>query len=114
MTPLRRFAPFVLFLAVCLGWSYWPTLEDIVERWSHDPSYSHGFIVPLFAAYLLWLNRARMPEIAPSQWGFGLLSFALAARLAGTYFHFTWFDQLSIVPCLAGLVWILAGGRFVH
>src|SRR5438477_9644436 len=25
----------------CLLWSYWPTLLETAQRWSHDPQYSH-------------------------------------------------------------------------
>ena len=29
----------------------------MAQRWSHDPQYSHGFLVPLFAAVVLWHRR---------------------------------------------------------
>ncbi|MFO0964509.1 MAG: exosortase/archaeosortase family protein [Gemmataceae bacterium] len=111
MNRLRVCALLLAFLAVCLAWSYWPTFADIVERWSSDPSYSHGFLVPLFAAYLLWVRRARFEKdrLQPSVYGLGLLGVALGLRLAGTYYHFGWFDQLSLVPCLAGVVWTMCG-----
>src|SRR5947209_16537046 len=30
-------------------------------------------------------------------------------RLAGSYWYYLWFDQFSLVPCLAGLVLLIAG-----
>lgn len=117
--PLRVSAPLLctgLALMACLGWSYWPTLGEITERWAHDPSYSHGFLVPLFAGYLLWLRRGQLNGFtpAPSVWGLGLIAGALGMRLGGAYFHFVWFDQLSLVPCLAGLAWLVGGNAVMR
>lgn len=46
------------------GWAYWTTLTDFAERWTDDPQYSHGWIVPLFSAYLLCLRRGHIPITA--------------------------------------------------
>ncbi|MCI0380012.1 MAG: exosortase/archaeosortase family protein [Gemmataceae bacterium] len=127
----RLFVPIVcaaLFLGVLL-WAYWTTLADISWRWSNDPQYSHGYLVPLFAVALLWLRRGNiawrggadvpvrqpgMPQgpqaLKPSVWGIGLLALAAGMRLAGGYFHFGWLDQMSLLPCLAGL-FVLLGGK---
>ncbi|MCI0638811.1 MAG: exosortase/archaeosortase family protein [Gemmataceae bacterium] len=136
----RLFVPLVcaaLFLAGVF-WAYWTTLAEISWRWSNDPQYSHGYLVPLFALALLWLRRAQVawrggavipgasgganaPVCAPGQrpgplalkpsvWGIGLLALAAGMRLAGGYFHFGWLDQMSLLPCLAGM-FVLLGGR---
>lgn len=96
-------------LAAALLWSYWPTLADICNRWNVDPSYSHGYLVPAFALWLLWLRRATLRAGEPSVWGLGLIALALGLRLAGTYYHFGWFDQLSLIPALGGLFLMLGG-----
>lgn len=92
-------------------WSYWPTLGEVVARWWDDPQYSHGFLVPPFAAGLLWLRRGQLNgrTLTMSAWGLPLLLVGVALRLAGAYFHFGYFDQISLLPCLAGLT-LLAGG----
>src|SRR5262245_58069651 len=48
---------------LCL-WSYWPTLETLAQRWAHDPQYSHGYLVPLFALALLWQRAAPRQDVA--------------------------------------------------
>ena len=96
--------------AAAVLWSYWTTLADVVWRWNHDPQYSHGFLVPGFALYLLWSRRHLLPDtLQPSAWGLVVLLGAMALRLAGARFHYAALDQASIVPCAAGLV-LLAGG----
>jgi exosortase len=39
-----------------------------------------------------------------------LLLPGITARLLGTYFHYVWVEQVSLLPCLAG-VFVLLGGR---
>ena len=58
-----NFATAALWAA--LAWAYWPILRELADRWSHDPRYSHGFLVPCFAAVLLWQRRGQL-ETAPS------------------------------------------------
>jgi exosortase len=95
----------------CVLWAYWTTLRDAAERWSIDPQYSHGYLVPAFTALLLWLRRNLLVQAAvqSNRWGWPLLVGALALRLGGTYFHFEWFDAASLLPCLAALALLLGG-----
>ena len=32
-------------------------MAGLAARWWTDPDYLHGFLVPFFAAYLLWYRR---------------------------------------------------------
>jgi exosortase len=94
-----------------LVWAYWSTLGEMAERWSHDPQYSHGYLVPGFALVLLWLRRDQLASctLQGSWWGWPVLGLGLALRLVGGYFYFVWVDQVSLLPCLAGLVILLGG-----
>src|SRR5258708_31895307 len=57
------------FIALAVGWAFWPTFDFLFGKWSDDPQYSHGFLVPLFAAYLLYKNReALMPALNGPGW----------------------------------------------
>jgi exosortase len=95
-------------LAILL-WAYGSTLGDLVERWSHDPQYSHGFFVPVFALFVLGM-RGHPPAFRPSWWGFPVCAAGVLLRLAATYFYFDWLDQVSLLVCLTGL-FVLLGGR---
>jgi exosortase len=98
--------------AVALIWAYWTSLAEMAWRWSHDPQYAHGYLVPGFAAVLLWLRRDRLTTgRLESHWlGAPVLAAGIILRLIGAYFHYVWFDAVSFLPCLAG-VWLLLGGR---
>jgi exosortase len=95
---------------ICL-WSYWPTLEAMGHKWLHDPQYSHGYLVPVFAVVLLWLRRSQMPaaRASPCWWGVALVAVGFLVRFAGVYVYLDWLDAASLVPCLAGFV-VLVGG----
>src|SRR5438876_616741 len=103
-------AAFALAIA-SVGWAYWTTLGDMAQRWAHDPQYSHGYLVPGFALVLLWLRRGMLAEAAlqPSWWGAVILGAGIALRLVVAYFHFQWFDALSLLPCLAGVLQMVVG-----
>jgi len=63
------------------------------------------------AALLLWVRRGQLDAagLRPAPWGFGLVAAAIGMRLVGTYFHYPWFDAVSIMPCLFGLCIVVGG-----
>ncbi len=112
-TPLRPAALTAAFALVLAVWAYWTTLGEMGWRWWHDPQYSHGYLVPVFAVYLLWLRRQRLAgqELRPAVWGLGLLVVAAGLLvIGGAYFHYPYLAYISILPSLAGIA-TLAGGR---
>jgi exosortase len=115
MAPPRKMTPVLasvgLFLAVVL-WAYWSALGDVTERWATDPQYSHGFLVPVFSAYLLWTRRDRITasEVRPRWWGLLVVAIGGGVRMAGHFFYQPWLDEFSLLVVLAGLI-AVAGGR---
>jgi exosortase len=101
----------LLVLATSLLWAYWPTLADVAERWAQDPQYSHGYVVPAFAVFLLWWRRGLCPgQFRGSPWGLLVLAAAQALHLVGICFHLKWLEGAALVPSLLG-VGLLLGGR---
>ena len=109
--PAHLLAALAAASAVVL-WAYWTSLADVLWRWNHDPQYSHGYLVPGFAAYLLWMRRQHLAgaDLRPSVWGLAVVLGAVAVRLAGARFPYAYLDHVSLLPCLAGLL-LLVGGR---
>jgi exosortase len=98
-------------VAAALLWASGPTLLDLIGKWSTDPRYSHGYLVPLFSAYLLWSRRARAAWDGPSWWGIPLIAVGVALCLAGRYLFFFWLNQMALLPLVAGAVLTLGGWR---
>ena len=106
----------LLLLALVGGlllWAYWTTLVELARLWSHDPQYSHGYLVPAFALYLLWQRRRKLGDVSLTIDGRGLFLIALgtALRLTGSFFYLPFLDVISLLPCLAGLCVVLGGWR---
>ena len=98
-------------LGMALVWVYWPTLLDCFQRWTTDPRYSHGYLVPLFSGYLLWSWRQKFPKEAyrGQNWGLVLLGFGLGISFLGTYLFLNGLNGISLLPCVAGLTVLLGG-----
>lgn len=97
-------------LALTLAWVFWPSFLPMAERWG-EARYSHGYLVPLFSAYLLWSRRGMLAAgLAPSRWGLPVLLAGLLTRFVGTYIYFDWLAAAALLPCLAGLA-LTVGGR---
>src|SRR5262249_39057145 len=110
LTSLRRWSAGSL-LAISLAWAYWPTVVAMAHRWGHDPQYSHGYLVPGFAAVLLWLRREQFPA-APresSVWGLLPLLAGLGLLLAGAALYVNCLEAVSLLPSLVGFC-VLVGG----
>jgi exosortase len=111
-TPRGKGVGLLLLFGLGLLWAYAPTLAGMVQRWSSDPQYSHGFLVPVFAGIVLWVRSPQHPGVAlsPSWWGLLWLLLAAGLRLVSAAFYLEWLDALSLLPALAGLC-VLLGGR---
>ena len=75
----------LLLLAILiLGWVSFDGLELMVGWWERD-EYSHGYMIPLVAVYLLWQKRFVLASNIEggSYAGVVLLFFALFAWLLG-------------------------------
>jgi exosortase len=68
---------------IVLGVLYSTVLRDLVTQWWEDDNYSHGFIVPLFTAYLIWNRRQDLRTMPIRGSALGLLRSSLIVILAG-------------------------------
>jgi exosortase len=112
LTLSRRLLVAPAALGVALLWAFWPTLAELARRWSSDPQYSHGYLVPVFAAALLYMRRSMCAQLEPGfhWWGLALLALGLGVRFAGEYLYMDWLEAAALLPCLAGLT-VLLGGK---
>ena len=101
----------VVVLAAALLVSHLGTLAGMVERWAHDPQYSHGFVVPLFALVVLWSRRERLKDFRwqPAWPGAALMGLGLVMRYVAVQSDIDALDAISLLPTTFGLV-LLVGG----
>src|SRR5881628_1571198 len=101
----------VAAFATLLGLLYANVLPDLVQEWWDDPNYSHGFLVPLFSAYLVYQRRASIlaTEFRPSWWGLAPILFGIASLVLGQVGAEAFVSRASLIVILAGLTWFHAG-----
>jgi exosortase len=83
---------------------YWGILRDLALQWWDDANYSHGFLVPIFTAFLLWRQRAQLTELRPhgSMLGLPILLTGIAALLLGDIGAENFLMRSSLIVILAG------------
>lgn len=97
-------------LVVALVAAYWNMLTFTSTYWAKD-MYSHGYIVPLFAAYLFWIRKRPLLDAAPvERWiGVGVVAASLLVRVYSAYYDINLYERLSFIGALLGVCLIVGG-----
>ncbi len=105
----------VVTLTACFLWSYWINLLDLWHVWLRNDEYSSGMLVPVLAAYVLWLRRESLRRVHLEMSVLGLvgLTVAQAFRLFGLIFMYQAAENLSIVMTI-GFCVLLLGGKTLY
>ncbi len=118
MIPARsnRWKLWLGFLGVLLAILYAPILKSLVVHWWNDADYSHGFLVPIFAAFVIWHKRERLSSIPIHPSDFGLLAMVggTALLLLGSLGAELFTSRFSIIVVIAGTVLFLGGWRLLR
>jgi exosortase len=90
---------------------YWSVARDMALQWWHDPNYSHGFVVPVFSAYLVWQKRDRLRALpVTGSWtGLPVVVAGLGMLTLGVIGAENFLMRSSLILVLAGLVLFHAG-----
>lgn len=97
-------------LAGAVTLAYLNMLSFTSTFWVKD-EYSHGWIVPLIAAYLFWIRKKAITEASSSdRWiGVAVVATCMLVRVWAAYFDLNNPDRLSYVGALLGVVMIVGG-----
>ena len=100
-----------LLLVAVLALLYAPIVKVLVFQWYNDSDYSHGFIVPILSAYLIWERRDKLRQIAkrPSAWGMVVVLGSLGLLFLGSLGAELSLTRLSILGTICGLIVYFAG-----
>lgn len=104
----------VLLLVALIGQLYHHILANLVLQWWKDPDYSHGFIVPIFCAWVLWKRRKRLAQepIQPSWSGLVVVLGALGILVLGVLGAENYLSRASLLFLLAGCTIQFCGWRY--
>jgi exosortase len=95
---------------------YYRVAIKLVYDWSTLPDYSHGFLVPLFAAFLIWDKRKvlQTTPIRQSWFGVPLIVFSAAVLILGVYGVELFTTRMSFLFLMTGLIWTFFGWAMVR
>ena len=81
-----------------------------------DADYSHGFLVPLLSAYLIWQRRDKLSQIAkrPSAWGMVVVLISLGFLFIGSLGAENSLTRLSMLGTICGLIVYFAGSAILR
>jgi exosortase D (VPLPA-CTERM-specific) len=110
-TSANRTLAFVA-IAVAVAFAVFSSaLQELLHRWTTQEEYSHGFLIPVVAAWLLWSRRdaIRGSVGQPSWLGFALIVLALIMHIIGELSAIFILSQVGFVVALLGIM-LAAGG----
>lgn len=112
-----RVVPASIFRAAVISalllFVYWgPIRYTLVARWISDGNWSHGWLIPIFSLYFLYMRRELLMRAMPNPtlWGVPILLLSFLA-----FFYFAWWARMAypqaitIVPTIVGLVLLMGG-----
>lgn len=98
-------------LGMLFAWLYYATLRGLILDWHANPMYSHGYLIVLFSAYLLWERRSSLTSClkVPSWAGLLILILGLVLFFSGATAEEDFVERVSLPLTLFGLPYFLCG-----
>jgi exosortase len=106
----------LVLLAAVLCLHYWYVLRVTTYVWGHNGDWSHGYLIPLFSLYYLYMRRDRMPlsireHGQASRWvGAGIILVSFGLYVFSTFrLPMEYPKSLSLVGTILGVVLMTCG-----
>lgn len=95
---------------------YHRTFAGLWETWSTNDNYSHGPLIPLTSAALVWLrwDKLRRLEVRPDGRGLWLVLLGCLMQVLGTRADLFALEGWSVLPLLFGLSFTFFGRAITH
>lgn len=96
-----------------LGYVFGGFLTELVQRWSAEPQYSHGFVIPLMAVGLGIYRRNKLTSGTAKSHvaGLILITAGILLRLIARYLFVELADCAGLLACIAGISLLVWGRR---
>jgi len=114
---MRRYnwLPYAIIAALLVE-IYYRIAGKLIYDWYTIPDYSHGFLVPVFAGYLIWDKRKALSATPVQQtWrGISLIVCAIILLILGVYGVELFTTRMSFILLMGGLIWTFFGSRMLR
>jgi exosortase D (VPLPA-CTERM-specific) len=101
---------FCVLIAICFA-TFRDGIWELVRRWRDQEEYSHGFLIPFIAAWLLWTRRdALVSSIGrPSWFGAAAILLAAAMQVVGKLSSLFFLSHFGFIVALIGITLGIGG-----
>lgn len=101
----------VLILAVPFLVLFYHTIVKMVNDWSIDDNYSHGFLIPFITGFMIWQKRFELQEllVKPSKWGLAVIVAGVLMHILGNVGAELFTMRTAIVVTIGGSILYLFG-----
>jgi exosortase A len=95
---------------------YWSVITKLVYDWGINENYSHGYLIPPLAAYLVWERRGQLMAVPPRRAWFGLITVvgSLTLLLAGRLGAELFLTRIAMLGTLAGSILFVLGWKHLR
>lgn len=101
----------VLILTGVFAALYSHAISTLIYDWSNNANFSHGFLIPFVAAYMVWHKKETLKtiDIKSSPAGLGVILFGMLCYLAGNIGSELFVMRSSMLITISGMVIYLFG-----
>ncbi len=105
---------FILLLSYTLLFSH--TITKLVKAWSTNDNFSHGFMIPLVAGYLVWVQKEKLIGFVQKQNNLGLLIIiaGMSMHIVGNIGAELFVQRIALIVTLFGLVFYIFGKQIAR
>lgn len=95
---------------------YRHVLAALIRDWWKDPNYSHGFVMPFFAGFVIWRMRDRLKSLplGPSWFGLGISVVAMGLLVVGNLGAELFSSRFSLLVLISGGVVLFLGWKHLR
>lgn len=110
--PWKSILTVVGAVMVCI-WLFWDGIDQMWGAWVTSPEYSHGLLIPIVAAFLVWQQKDRLERLVfPGSWsGVAVVLFGGFLLLLGQLATVYTIVQYAYLVTLYGLVLSFTGTK---
>ncbi|UCE05299.1 MAG: exosortase/archaeosortase family protein [bacterium] len=112
---IKRYFP-ILLISIIVIVIYFQAIIEMVAQWWDDPNYSHGFLIPIVSAYLIWQKKEMLENISRKNSNPGLIIIVLGAiiYILGTAAAEFFTARFSLVLVIFGIILFYYGKEYIE
>nr|NJM02518.1 exosortase/archaeosortase family protein [Desulfobacula sp.] len=101
----------IFILAAVFLFVYQKAILKLISDWSTDPNFSHGFLIPFVALYMIWYKKNELAEISlkPSLTGIIAIIGGMLIHMAGNLGSELFLMRFSMIITLSGIIIYFCG-----